>query len=71
MAQLSDEEKFNMGGPQQFAAEGDSWTASDPLVDDGGLPVRDPLVPGINSPDITGIGWRRMINRMLSAKGIR
>lgn len=64
MAQLDDTQKAAMGGPQQVALEGDSWTEGDP-------PVRDTIVPGTNSPEITGLGWRRMVYRMKSAKGIR
>lgn len=64
MAQLDDEQKARMGGPGQVALEGDSWTAGDP-------PTREDLNPGVNSPEISGIGWRRMIYRMKSAKGIR
>lgn len=69
MAQLDDTLKAAMGGPQQIAAVGEAWTASDPLVDDGGQPTREPLGPD-NSPAITNIGWRRMIRRMKFAKGL-
>lgn len=64
MAQLTEQQKSDMGGPQQTAAEGESWTAGDP-------PTREALDPGVNSPQITGNGWRRMIRRMRSAKGMR
>lgn len=42
-----------------------------PDVNTSGLPAREIIVPGDNSPLITGIGWRREINRMLRAKGLR
>lgn len=43
---------------------GAAWEAGDP-------PTREPLEPGVNSPQITGEGWRLMIRRMMQAKGLR
>lgn len=55
---------------------GTAWTAADPfLPPDGGnlvaIPTRTPIDPGVNSPDLTGIGWRREIYKLWQVKRIR
>ena len=74
MAQLTDAQKAAMGGPEQVPEVGDAWTASSPFVAADGLnlvavPAEDVRVVGVNSPAITSQGWRRMVRRMLAAKG--
>ena len=57
-------------------AVGEAWTPSDPFVPADGVnlvasPTREPFELGVNTPEITGIGWRRMVRRMLQARGFK
>lgn len=59
---------IRQGGPTQTPLLGDSWTAGDPYVipDDT---ERETIQPGVNSPALKGIGWRRAMRRLRMSKG--
>lgn len=56
-------------------AVGEAWTAGDATAPADGLnmaggPTREAFQPGVNTPLISNIGWRRMIRRMKQARQI-
>lgn len=75
MATLNESLQAQMGGPVQSAAVGDAWDqVSNFLAADGqnfeAVPDEDARVAGTNAPEITNMGWRRMVRRMQMAKGV-